>query len=133
MFKKTNCLSLLILTTLILGCDPTVVDPVEVTQPAAVAIPDKYGAKISEDILRAGGNAVDAAVAAGFSLAVTFIDAGNIGGGGFMLIHVDGETVFLDYRETAPLAASRTRLDCAESSARWDAPRLSDCESALSP
>ena len=75
--------------------------------PAAVAIPDKYGAQISEDILRAGGNAVDAAVATGFSLAVTFIDAGNIGGGGFMLIHLDGESAFLDYRETAPLAANR--------------------------
>ena len=72
---------------------------------AAVAISDKYGAQISEDILRAGGNAVDAAVATGFSLAVTFIDAGNIGGGGFMLIHMDGETTFLDYRETAPSAA----------------------------
>lgn len=74
---------------------------------AAVAIPDKYGAQISEAILRAGGNAVDAAVATGFSLAVTFIDAGNIGGGGFMLIHMDGETTFLDYRETAPSAASK--------------------------
>jgi gamma-glutamyltranspeptidase/glutathione hydrolase len=72
---------------------------------AAVAIPDKYGAQISEDILKVGGNAVDAAVATGFSLAVTFIDAGNIGGGGFMLIHMDGETTFLDYRETAPSSA----------------------------
>ena len=75
--------------------------------PAAVAIPDQYGAQVSEEILRAGGNAVDAAVATGFSLAVTFIDAGNIGGGGFMLIHIDGETAFLDYRETAPMAANR--------------------------
>lgn len=81
--------------------------PASIIRPAAVAIPDKYGAQISEDILRAGGNAVDAAVAAGFSLAVTFIDAGNIGGGGFMLIHIDGETQFLDYRETAPLAANK--------------------------
>ena len=79
---------------------------------AAVAIPDKYGAQISEDILRAGGNAVDAAVATGFSLAVTFFDAGNIGGGGFMLIHMDGETTFLDYRETAPsLAYKEMYLD----------------------
>jgi gamma-glutamyltranspeptidase/glutathione hydrolase len=77
------------------------------TQSAAVAIPDSYGAQVSEDILRAGGNAVDAAVATGFSLAVTFIDAGNIGGGGFMLIHIDGDTAFLDYRETAPLAAHK--------------------------
>ncbi|MGI9236245.1 MAG: gamma-glutamyltransferase [Woeseiaceae bacterium] len=104
------------LILLIAGCSPN--DPtssindatsavVDASGPAAVAIPDKYGAQISEEILRAGGNAVDAAVATGFSLAVTFIDAGNIGGGGFMLIHLDGETTFLDYRETAPTAADR--------------------------
>jgi len=74
---------------------------------AAVAIPDSYGAQIAEDVLREGGSAVDAAVAVGFSMAVTFIDAGNIGGGGFMLAQVDGEAAFLDYRETAPLAAHR--------------------------
>ena len=74
---------------------------------AAVAIPDKYGAQVAEDVLRAGGNAVDAAVAVGFSMAVTFIDAGNIGGGGFMMIYMDGAPAFLDYRETAPLAAHR--------------------------
>ena len=74
---------------------------------AAVAIPDRYGAQVAEDVLRAGGNAVDAAVAVGFSMAVTFIDAGNIGGGGFMLIQSDDESAFLDYREVAPLAASK--------------------------
>ena len=74
---------------------------------AAIAIPDKYGAQVAEDVLRAGGNAVDAAVAVGFSMAVTFIDAGNIGGGGFMMIYMDGEPAFLDYRETAALAAHR--------------------------
>jgi gamma-glutamyltranspeptidase/glutathione hydrolase len=74
---------------------------------AAVAIPDKYAAKVAEDILLAGGNAVDAAIATGFALAVTYIDAGNIGGGGFMLIYIDGEALFLDYRETAPLTAHR--------------------------
>ena len=68
---------------------------------AAVAIPDKYGAQVAEDVLRAGGNAVDAAVAVGFSMAVTFIDAGNIGGGGFMMIYMDDTPAFLDYRETA--------------------------------
>jgi len=78
-----------------------------IAKPAAVAIPDKYGAQVSEEILRAGGNAVDAAIATGFSLAVTFIDAGNIGGGGFMLIHIDGESEFLDYRETAPSAGHK--------------------------
>ena len=78
-----------------------------VTRQAAIAIPDPFAAKIAEQILRQGGNAVDAAVATGFALAVTYIDAGNIGGGGFMLTHMDGESAFLDYREKAALAAHR--------------------------
>ncbi|MCW8873831.1 MAG: gamma-glutamyltransferase [Xanthomonadales bacterium] len=81
---------------------------------AAIAIPDRYGAQVAEDILKAGGNAVDAGVAVGFALAVTFIDAGNIGGGGFMLTYFDGEPAFLDYREVAPLASDRDMyLDAA--------------------
>jgi len=78
-----------------------------VTRQAAIAIPEPYAAAIAAKTLRQGGNAVDAAVATGFALAVTYIDAGNIGGGGFMLVQMDGEASFLDYREKAALAAHR--------------------------
>jgi gamma-glutamyltranspeptidase/glutathione hydrolase len=99
------------------GCAPDKVPPAAiaaagnnanaVVQTAAVAIPDPYAADVAEEILKQGGNAVDAAIATGFALAVTYIDAGNIGGGGFMTIFKDGESAFLDYREKAPLAADR--------------------------
>jgi gamma-glutamyltranspeptidase/glutathione hydrolase len=74
-----------------------------------VVAQEMLAARIGADILRQGGNAVDAAVANGFAMAVTYPRAGNIGGGGFMIIHsVDRkEEIAIDYRETAPAATTR--------------------------
>ena len=74
---------------------------------SAVAVADKYSADTAEQIFKEGGNAIDAAVAIAFTLAATYPEAGNIGGGGFMTLYVDGKPYFLDYRERAPLAATR--------------------------
>jgi gamma-glutamyltranspeptidase/glutathione hydrolase len=69
---------------------------------------DDLASQVGVDVLRAGGNAVDAAVAVQFALAVVNPEAGNIGGGGFMVLRVaDGSTAALDFREKAPGAASR--------------------------
>ncbi|HXN68816.1 MAG TPA: gamma-glutamyltransferase [Bradyrhizobium sp.] len=74
-----------------------------------VVAQEKIAAGIGADVLRRGGNAVDAAVATGFAMAVTYPRAGNIGGGGFMVIHLRerNEDVAIDYRETAPAATRR--------------------------
>ena len=74
-----------------------------------VVAQEKTAARIGADVLKQGGNAVDAAVATGFAMAVTYPRAGNIGGGGFMMIHLAGrnQDIAIDYREMAPAAITR--------------------------
>src|SRR5438874_6399205 len=75
---------------------------------AMVASVDAIASRIGADVMKRGGNAVDAAVAVALALAVTWPEAGNLGGGGFMLIREgDGTAEAIDYREIAPLAATR--------------------------
>src|SRR5258707_15786465 len=77
-------------------------------QHAMVVSLHELASRAGVEMMQAGGNAVDAAVATGFALAVVHPPAGNLGGGGFMLIRLaDGKTHFLDYREKAPAAATR--------------------------
>ncbi len=87
------------------AASPVVVEAA--TPGAALAMPDRYSADVVAGVLAAGGNAVDAAIAGAFTLAVTYPEAGNLGGGGFMLVHAEGISTFLDYREVAPAAATR--------------------------
>ena len=99
----------LCLFLIIKGCDLTAQkkDEIDHNSYAAIATPDNFGTDVAQEILNKGGNAVDAAVATGLALAVTYIDAGNIGGGGFMTIKMDDEIAFIDYREKAPKAAHK--------------------------
>jgi gamma-glutamyltranspeptidase / glutathione hydrolase len=94
-----------------------------------VAAQEARAARVGLDVLAKGGNAVDAAVAVGFALAVTHPQAGNLGGGGFMLVHLAdrNETIAIDYRETAPQAITPdTFLD-----ARGEADPAKSRDSAL--
>src|SRR5262245_10692914 len=82
---------------------------------AMVASDARLASQAGVEIMTQGGNAVDAAVAVGFALAVVYPEAGNIGGGGYMVIHMaDGRAGALDYREIAPLAATRNMYVDAE-------------------
>lgn len=91
----------------ICGANPSVPEPVK-AKSGMVVSSSEVASRVGVEIMKKGGNAVDAAVATGLALAVTHPAAGNIGGGGFMLVRmVDGKSVAIDFRETAPAAAFR--------------------------
>lgn len=94
--------------------DSAIYNPKDIFHPVTskngmVSSQERYATKAGLDVLKEGGNAVDAAVTVGFALAVTLPQAGNLGGGGFMLVRLakDNQTVAIDYREKAPKAATR--------------------------
>src|SRR5215831_16675001 len=94
-------------------------DTVTVKNGAVVTVSGP-ASEVGVAVLKDGGNAVDAAVATAFALAVTWPEAGNIGGGGFMLVHPGGkgEPTCFDYRETAPAAATKTMFADGKASPR---------------
>src|SRR5262245_2965909 len=108
--KKQACVGLLIL--LVVASIPIIPraasrEPAR-AQHGMVASTTEIASRVGVEIMQRGGNAIDAAVAVGLALAVTWPSAGNIGGGGFMMIRrANGNTEIVDYRERAPLAASR--------------------------
>ena len=101
---------------------PPAIPPAQtvVARHGMVVAQEARAARIGVDILKRGGNAVDAAVAVGFALAVTYPDAGNLGGGGFMVIHLakDNRNTTIDYRETAPAAATQDHVSRRRRQAR---------------
>jgi gamma-glutamyltranspeptidase / glutathione hydrolase len=111
---RTALIALVALGAAALAPARTDAENAEPVRHGMVVAQETRAARIGLEILRNGGNAVDAAVATGFAMAVTYPRAGNIGGGGYMLIHLNGNDpakrkidTAIDYRETAPAATTR--------------------------
>jgi gamma-glutamyltranspeptidase/glutathione hydrolase len=109
--KASKLLILLLIATVVAIAIPSVfaapLKPAHADKAMVVSV-HELASRAGVEIMKAGGNAIDAAVATGFVLAVVHPQAGNIGGGGFMLIRLaNGSTHFLDYREKAPAVATR--------------------------
>jgi len=103
---------------------PASLQPIHATHGMVVSV-HELASQAGVEIMKEGGNAIDAAVATGFALAVVHPQAGNLGGGGFMLIRAaDGATHFLDYRETAPAAATANMYLDAQGNVIGEAPWL---------
>src|SRR5713101_9357195 len=105
---RSYCKSFILLLLVFPGAGAHAAAAIPVQAPRAmVASVHRLASRAGVQMMKAGGNAVDAAVAVGFALAVVYPQAGNLGGGGFMLIQSsDGRTHFIDYREKAPAAAT---------------------------
>ncbi len=104
-------LPLLLAPTLAFAADPAPV----ASRGGMVVSAQHLASDVGADVLRRGGNAVDAAVAVGYALAVTYPEAGNLGGGGFMTLRLaNGRTTFIDFREKAPLSATAAMFQDAQ-------------------
>jgi gamma-glutamyltranspeptidase/glutathione hydrolase len=122
---RTRKRLILLLLAALLGCVPGLqgssVRPVHARHAMVVSV-HELASRTGAEMMQAGGNAVDAAVATGFALAVVHPEAGNLGGGGFMLIRMaDGATHFIDYREKAPAAATANMYLDAQGNVMEDA------------
>ena len=103
MKKLLSCLLLTLLAGAAIAASPAPI----AAERGMVVTAQQYATRIGVDVLQQGGNAIDAAVAVGYALAVVYPAAGNLGGGGFMTVmFADGRRAFIDFREKAPLAAT---------------------------